>query len=55
MAKEKKELTPTQQKKKYKRISLACFLGQFASVAAPFLVIGIVNLRNISSNTMELK
>lgn len=43
MAKEKKPLTPTQQKKKYKTISLACFLGQFASVAAPFIVIGIVN------------
>lgn len=43
MAKEKKELTPTQQKKKYKRISNACFLGQFASVAAPFITIGIVN------------
>lgn len=43
MAKEKKPLTPTQQKKKYKRISRACFAGQFVSVAAPFVTIGIVN------------
>lgn len=43
MAKEKKQKTPTQLKKKYKRISRACFVGQFASVAAPFVTIGIVN------------
>lgn len=43
MAKEKKEKTPTQLKKKYKRIGFTCFLGQFASVAAPFIAIGIVN------------
>lgn len=39
----KKEKTPTQLKKSYKRISRACFLGQFASVASPFITIGIVN------------
>jgi len=43
MAKEKKAKTPTQLKKKYKAISRACFVGQFASVAAPFVTIGIVN------------
>lgn len=46
MAKEKKPLTPTQQKKKYKAISRACFMGQFASVAAPFITIGIVNFND---------
>lgn len=41
--KEKQAKTPSQLKKKYKRISTACFLGQFGSVAAPFITIGIVN------------
>lgn len=43
MAREKKTKTPTQKKKTYKRISRACFVGQFGSVAAPFVTIGIVN------------
>ena len=43
MAEEKKPKTPTQKKKTYKRISRACFVGQFLSVAAPFVTIGIVN------------
>ena len=41
--KEKKAKTPTQLKRKYKAIGTSCFLGQFASVAAPFVTIGIVN------------
>ena len=44
--KEKKNLTPTQLQKKYKRISRACFVGQFASVIAPFVTIGIVNFND---------
>lgn len=43
MAKEKKAKTPTQLKRKYKAIGFTCFLGQFISAAAPFIVIGIVN------------
>lgn len=39
----KAELTPTQKKKKYKRISRACFLGEFASVFTPFIIMGAVN------------
>lgn len=38
--------TPTQLKKKYKTISNWCFAGQFASVIAPFVVIGIVNFND---------
>lgn len=41
--KNKENLTPTQLKKKYKKIQYACFGGQFASVITPFVVIGIVN------------
>ena len=40
---EKKQLTTTQQLKKYKRISRGFFAGEFGSVAAPFVSIGIVN------------
>lgn len=43
MSKEKKTLTPTQKKKKYKRIQYSCFAGEFISVAAPFIAIAIVN------------
>lgn len=43
MNKEKKQLTPTQQKKKYKKIKRICFAGEFASVITPFVIIGIVN------------
>lgn len=39
----KKELTPTQKKKKYKKIQYACFGGEFLSVITPFVAIGIVN------------
>lgn len=38
-----KEKTPTQKKKSYKRWSRLCFFGEFVSVAAPFLAIGIAN------------
>lgn len=41
--KDKKSLTPTQKKKHYKRIKRACFVGEFASVITPFMIIGIVN------------
>lgn len=41
--KEKKAKTPSQLKRKYKAIGFSCFLGQFASVAAPFVAIGIAN------------
>ena len=35
--------TPTQLKKKYKRVSLLCFGSEFVSVFAPFFAIGIIN------------
>lgn len=35
--------TPNKLRKKYKTISLLCFIGQFVSAAAPFLVIGAIN------------
>ena len=38
-----REKTPTQRKRSYKAISKACFLGEFASVMAPFVTIGIAN------------
>ena len=41
MAKKKK--TPTQQKKSLKRWSNVCFGGEFLSIAAPFIGIGIAN------------
>ena len=43
MAKEKKALTPTQQEKKYKNLSRACNVGQFVSLIAPFVTIGLAN------------
>jgi len=39
----KKELTPTQKYKRYKKIQYFCFGGEFLSVLAPFITIGIVN------------
>ena len=39
----KKNLTPTQQVKKYKRISRATFGAEFLSIIAPFLAVGIAN------------
>lgn len=39
----KKELTPTQKKKRYKRISRLCFGGEFVSTLAPFIAMAIVN------------
>lgn len=43
MAKEKKKKTPTQKKKTLKAWSRTCFAGEFLSVVAPFVAIGIVN------------
>lgn len=43
MAKKNKKLTPTQRKNKYKRLSGLCLVGEFLSVMAPFITIGIVN------------
>lgn len=42
-AKPKKELTPTQRKRRYKAIQWTCFGGEFVSVFAPFIAIGIAN------------
>lgn len=39
----KKQKTPTEQKKSYKRWSRVCFFSEFVSVAAPFIAIGIAN------------
>ena len=39
----KKELTPTQKKKRYKRISRLCFGGEFVSTLAPFVAMAIAN------------
>ena len=41
----KKELTPKQIKKKYKRIGIACFVGEFFAIAAPFIGVGLANYR----------
>ena len=38
----RKQKTPTQLKRKYKNISRLCFGGEFVSVLAPFVTIGIV-------------
>lgn len=38
-----KERTPTQKKKLYKRVSYACFGGEFVAAASPFVAIGIAN------------
>lgn len=37
----KKELTPTQQKKRYKRLANLCFGGEFLATATPFVAIGV--------------
>ena len=39
----KKQLTPTQKKKRYKRISRLCFGGEFVSTLAPFVAMAIAN------------
>ncbi len=39
----KKEKTPTQLKRKYKALHYTCFGGEFLSVFAPFVSIGIIN------------
>lgn len=39
----KKQKTVKQQKKAYKRLGHLCFVGEFGSVFAPFIAIGIVN------------
>ena len=39
----KKSKTPTQQKRKYKAISRACFGSEFISVLSPFVATGIAN------------
>lgn len=35
--------SPKQQKKKYRNIQYSCFIGEFVSVATPFVAIGIAN------------
>lgn len=40
---EKKNKTPSEQKKSLKRWKRTCFAGEFVSAATPFFVIGIVN------------
>ena len=46
MAKEKKKLTPTQQKRRYKALSQVCNWGQWVSLIAPFITIGLVNFND---------
>lgn len=41
--KSKKELTPTQQKKRYSRLRKTCYAGEFLTAIAPFVTIGAVN------------
>ena len=43
MKKEKKQLTPTQLKRRYKALHYGCFTGEFISAAIPFVTIAIVN------------
>lgn len=43
MAKEKKALTPEQEERRYKALAKLCNAGQFASLIAPFVTIGLVN------------
>ena len=40
-----KEATPKNQQRKYKRISRLCFGGEFLSVMAPFVTMGLANYR----------
>jgi len=44
--KEKKKLTPTQRYKRLKATQYACFGGEFLSVIAPFITIGIINFND---------
>lgn len=37
------EKTPTQLKKKYRRIQYSCFVGEFVAAATPFVTIALVN------------
>lgn len=46
MAKEKKKLTPTQQKKRYNNLSKVCNIGQWGSLIAPFVTIALVNYKD---------
>lgn len=39
----KKEKTPTEKYRTYKKVQYFCFGGEFLSVLAPFITIGIVN------------
>lgn len=43
MAKEKKALTPEQEERRYKNLAKICNVGQFASLIAPFVTIGLIN------------
>lgn len=43
MAKEKKKLTPTQKKNRYRAAQYGTFLGEFIAVAIPFVTIALVN------------
>lgn len=43
MAKEKKQLTVKQQQKRYRTFQYLTFGGEFLSVLAPFITLGIVN------------
>ena len=43
MKKEKKQKTPSQLYRQYKVTSKICFVSEFLSVFAPFLIIGIIN------------
>ena len=43
MKKNKEPLTPSQEKKKYRKIKIACFGGEFVSAILPFFIIGLVN------------
>lgn len=43
MAKNKKELTASQKKTKYRALQYACFGGEILSVLAPFITLGIAN------------
>lgn len=44
--KPKKSLTPTQQKRRYKTLSKACLFGQFGSLVAPFITIGLIKFND---------
>lgn len=39
----KKTLTPTEQRKRYKRFAATCFAGEFVSVILPYVIIALVN------------